>query len=41
VAAFVTAIRDIVLSGVHEGSNGQLTKDDIHKLELEIEQTNQ
>lgn len=39
-AAYVTAEGDIVDCGVNEGNNAQATKDDIHKLELKIEQTN-
>ncbi len=39
-AAFVAAMEDVIENEVKEGNNALATKDDIHKLELKIEQSN-
>lgn len=39
-AAFVSAVEDAIEFGVNEGNTMLATKDDIHKLELKIEQSN-
>jgi glycyl-tRNA synthetase alpha subunit len=39
-AAFVAAMEDIIEFEVKDGNDNHVTKDDIHKLELKIEQSN-